>query len=630
MADDQQAPQGPPDNTVESAFPFLVGGTKASAPARSLGNPSGEFIWRDSLNMVMRDGLLQGWAGFNSDAPTIPTGQIPFVTPQGLGSVAAIPLYIYTDDLITVVVTQSEIWVYYGGTWRNITPTYSIGTVTATNGNTAIVGAGGTTWLTDGIRTNSVITIDGTDYLVASVNNDASITLASNFLGATAAGKTYSIRRTFLGYGSSITQIDGMADVYAVMYNQDLYVAVNGAYNGSRGVSAVIKCSLLYSTAPTSTYIVAADAIHIGGSSATVTDLLTTSSYNERIRGIDVLQDGRVVVAAGPVVFYSSHLDVFVWTAAPGGFTPLAEAQGWITGMGRINSTLTFHHQQGIITADPTGLSDPPLRFQSSAAHIGAIGSRTIKPYLGGEAFLAADGDVKIFDGNTVESMGDHEMAYRINQLMVAAGADSILPFTYWAWVDPRRNDYVLFATDYSLSGPTKFWICQRGERWWPCSTTLVMGAMSGGVGGQSSTTPVKVAVAGSKRGTGNMLRYYREGYQESDSIPTYFVETDDLDCGAPLQQKTPMRAFLWAPVALTSIAVQTREHNAGGGTYTYGPTKSVPAGVPTPYDFIPGQIAAITSSVAHRFKISGTDLRLGIFAFLARFMVNGDHERYG
>ena len=70
---------------------------------------------------------------------------------------------------------------------------YRIGTVSVTNANPTITGAGGTAWAANIQAGDAFKGPDDKLYEVQSVSSDTSITLGSNYLGTTAAGAAYAI-----------------------------------------------------------------------------------------------------------------------------------------------------------------------------------------------------------------------------------------------------------------------------------------------------------------------------------------------------------------------------------------------------------------------------------------------------
>jgi hypothetical protein len=411
--------------------------------------------------MQSRDGIVVGRPGIFNGWPAA-YGQPP--APPSIAGVetTVVVRAIHTMDGggagLAVVITNRQVYAFNGSSWTNVTPTYSVGTITATNGSPNITGAGGTLW-NDNFIGDAYIRIDGADYL-ASITGNTTATLVPNFAGATGAGKTYVMTRHFHNpLNVALGDVAGFdLGVWSVIYNSDLYVAgrIAAANNG------VLKVENVFGS-PVSSYLT---------STASLSPGLDTVSL-ATIVGLAVLQDGRVVISTiDNVVYYSSHLNTAVWTVAPGGETPLAEVDNRLRAQGRIGSTLTFHHATGIVFGDPTGLADPPLRFQASAADMGCVAPKTLRAWEGGEAFLAVDGDMKSFDGNRVVSMGGGEMRARTNALAFGVSHYD----RYHGQVLTARGEYVLARTGSGLG--TKLWTYSGGS-WWPGETSMDVGTFS-------------------------------------------------------------------------------------------------------------------------------------------------------
>lgn len=614
----------PTPSSTELHFATLAGGVLSSAPPRSLGTPGAQYIYRDSLNMLVRDGVIVG-------RPGIVTGVYPITQPpspptiSGLGgsvgplSTVEVPRYINTSvsgtAVSVVLVTDRQIYIYVNGAWVNVTPIYATGTISLTNGSTAATGTS-TAWVDRGID-GAYLLIDGTTYYFT-VTGNTTATITPAYAGVTGAGKAYQLRRRF---GDS-----GFNDLFAVVYNENLYIASTRLYKGSGAISpGVLKVANIYDPAPTTTYLTADVAVDVG------VDFIAGLS---RIAGLTALQDGRLVFPGNQnQVFYSSNLGSgdAVWTVAPAGDTPLADVDNEIRAMGRVGATLTFHHAGGIVLGDPTNLADPPLRFQASPAVDGCIAPLTLRPYLGGEAYLAIDGDVKLFDGNQSRSLGNGELALRTKALSFAETDYH----RYFAWVYPGRNEYTIFRVFENQIGTrsTKFWTYQpQLDTWWPCETTLELGAMSDApevVKSAGSTAKVQ-ALVGCTSSSAAVLQVYKEDDVDA-TAPTYYLETDDLDHGAPTSLKTPMRVGVWPVATMTNLTVDVRTDAAtsyAGGDAAM--TKSPARSVATWYDFTPARTTnnAITAATAHRYKLSGATLRLGLFAMLVRAFVGGGSEQ--
>ena len=76
-----------------------------------------------------------------------------------------------------------------------IATSYTTGTASVANGNTALTGSG-TSWLTSGIQAGDVFWANGLSCRVGAVNSNTSITLAYPWPGTTLSGSTYEIRFT--------------------------------------------------------------------------------------------------------------------------------------------------------------------------------------------------------------------------------------------------------------------------------------------------------------------------------------------------------------------------------------------------------------------------------------------------
>lgn len=599
---------GPSPSTVELHFPYLTGGVLSTAPPRALSDPAGQFIWRDSLNMIPRDGVVIGRPGITDGWPSTQPPAPPTIS--GVDT-TELPRYINTfAGQYAVVITNRQAYLLNGSGWHNVTPTYTTGTVTATNGSTAVTLGGGGDW--SSVHHGYITMSGGGGTYELTVTGATTGTLSSNYTGTTGAGKTHTVVRTFGLQGNG--ELSGR-EIYAVVYNETLYYA--GSVMAGPFQPVVVAVRDIFGASPTTEYITSGLPLVSG---------LDYISGLYRIAGLAVLQDGRVVIAGNVnEVFYSSHLDDTVWTTAPGGSTPLADVDGILTAVGRIGSTLTFHHPTGVVFGDPTNIVDPPLRFQASPATMGAVSPLTLYSYAGGEVFVADDGDVKLFDGNQVRSLGDGEMRER-NRL---AGFGYTTYSNYAAALITGRDEYVL-----SLWGgagqPTKIWTYQsRTNSWWPGETATEVTAWGEVPDFSLNATGVQ-AIAGCKTDSGATLRLYREGQADAVGTPTYMLETDDLDHGAPLTLKTPARVAVWPVAAMTNLVVDVRADAAvsyAGADAQQ--TKSPAARVATWYDFQPGRTtnSAIAAAAAHRYKISGSTLRLGLFALMIRALVGGEKE---
>lgn len=540
---------------MEKYFPVLAQGQRSSAPPRTLQGDG--FLWRDSANWVVREGQLRPNLSIDSALVSQPPLNLP-------GSEDEIGLWISTaspsgGDWMACI-TDRSIFIYPNPTtgWVDCTPTYTTGTVSVTNGLTAVTGVG-TAWLTRGITAGQHILPAGGVYsTIATVNNDTSITLTANYAGATAAGVNHTVIRNFIGGALR----NSVRNPHVVLYNETLYVA--GTYLGSaNGVAApaVIKVANVYSATPTTTYITGASALSVG------LDFITGLS---RISGIQVLNDSRVVISGNSnQVFYSSPTSDAVWTVTPGGSVVLTDIDGQHRALGKLGSTLTVHHARGVVLGRPTGLSDPPLTWERSGATRGAISAASLKPLNGVELFLAQDGDVKVFDLNRTFSAGGGEMKRRLLGGIFTPSAYS----TFFAATDEGRNLYRLFR--FGGSG-NPLWIYEMdGDRWWPGSTGAhIIGGCSDILEANSVTQVTRHLVSKSARAN-DLLWYYNENDEAVfDSSTSVLLETDDLDFDQPLLYKALHRVVLWYTcTGTTGVRISARIE---GGSWVNAPTQNL------------------------------------------------------
>lgn len=91
--------------------------------------------------------------------------------------------------------------------YLDMVATYSTGTLTATNGSTALVGSG-TLWdTTDNALAGDRFIVEGVDYEVATVTDDTNIVLNTNFVGAGGAGLSYARHRPVLALASDVKKV---------------------------------------------------------------------------------------------------------------------------------------------------------------------------------------------------------------------------------------------------------------------------------------------------------------------------------------------------------------------------------------------------------------------------------------
>lgn len=549
-------------------------GYHQTAPPRSLDPEGGSgFIWRDALNVVERNGELTPRPGFGSPGSGL-TPNYNFLPGTGDDSETPVQVILVpfvaaagASDVCFIYVTNRNIWVRPGLAAAKYlaTPVYTTGTITATNGSPNITGAGGMLWQTHGITANALILIDGTYYKISAVTGETAATLTTNFGGATAAGKAYTILRVFPG-GSAKGSPADVNNVFGAVAtnggNGTLYVA--GSYCGTStsaaAVPAVIKVENIFGGPSPGVYIFAKTLLSAG---------LDNASEFTRCCGLRVLQDGRVVVAGQQnSVFYSSHLTDAVWTVSPGGVSIINLSAPRINVMGSVGSIITLHDDGGVVLGYPTGLSDPPLRYKRSNASIGAYAPRTLKELNGAELGLAATGSVIRFDLNRSTIVSD-----AIKPTLEAISAPDLT--TWHASIDATWNEYTLYAPS---TATTLGWTFQtENGRWWPQSYAIPIGAVSDRSYAVGITTNVVRGLAGlwNLNASVEQTDAFRvfgidvagdAGRYAGVTTTAYRFTTDDLDFGTPDVLKSPHRLVLWG----------YRETTVLGGTGTIAVTVSV------------------------------------------------------
>lgn len=419
----------------------LTRGANPQAPRRTMRADTQGPLWRELHNLAFdRDSLearpnIAGGLSIGSPSTTVNVGEMPIFIWSGF-------MHPNTSQAYgLVVVTNRQAFVYDATVpgWRNVTPTYATGTITATNGSPNITGAG-TAWLARKISPSQIILIDGSWYTISNVTSDTAITLSTNFSGATAGGKSYTIRRVWNGG----EQLDRKSLIFCSIFNQDLYISGTYLYRANGDNSpAVIQVRDVFSTSPSPRYLTAKEdltgtlSLALDAAGNTITD----------IHGMQILGDGRVVLFANNVyAIYSSHLDVTVWTAFPSGSEPITTRAGTGTGLGKLGRTLTFHFQDGIVLGEPTGLADPPLSFSDSAADSGALSARSIKVLSGREFFVNSDGNLHAFNGQSSVAIGN-ALPYLIRKgVHTPLSSSSQLRYATHASIDHLANAYRLWG----------------------------------------------------------------------------------------------------------------------------------------------------------------------------------------
>lgn len=529
------------------------------APPGTLGTNG----FRDSLNLVPQDGLLRQrprlvnfvWGSIGSPTYSYGAGieyEFPLVilTANAPGvkaatSVSGAPcanVYTFSNDgPLAAIVTTRHIWIYNetAAAWINATPTYTTGTVTATNGSPNVAGAG-TAWTTSGLSPYQWILIDGAWYQICTITSNVALTLTSNFTGATAPGKAYTIRRNW-----NLSRDGTLGEaclVSATMYNQNLYVAGRAIGRADNNVApAVIRVSDIFTAATTTTYLTASTALIPG---------LDVISDLTDITGIQALQDGRVVFtgagSTGPsTFFFSSPTDQSVWTVSPAGRTSVVYLEGAITALGRVGNVLTLHYEQGIVLGYPTNQSEPPVAFQPSNATQGCFCPRTLQTHDGIEYYVTSTAMPTAFDLHSSRQIGTgirNQLQYFLLKSQVRVGLH--------AAIDAYRNRYTVYwqRLDEGESSRGATFDLALGT-WYPIRIPAKITAVSidNPFRQRSCLVGTVNVVSGVET---DFLRAFVEGYFVDDvgtgATGGFWFDTEDLDFEAPLLYKTPVAVTIF------------------------------------------------------------------------------------
>lgn len=575
----------------EEYIPFLARPRMGLAPPGVLAPGGNGPLWRDSLNMTVYDGLLRRRAAIPATSdlgPSVygitssPENEIPLliITAEMPGSVVpAVQTNPPCADVyrppqassFLAVVTSRQIFVYNEtlGGWANVTPTYSTGTVTATNGSATVTGAG-TLWLTRGISPYQFISIEGTWYQICTVTGEGAMTLTSNYGGAGGPGLAYTVRRTWTCH-SAVGKRDYSSLVSAAFNNGNLYVA--GRFIGradGQVAPALIRVTNVLGGSPTTAYLTASTALTVG---------LDAISGLSDITGVQVLQDGRVVMSGnGPLgpstIFFSSPTNQAVWTVSPAGQTAVVYYEGAIHALGLLGKILTLHYEHGIVLAYPTGLTERPLSYEPSKATDGCVAPHTLRSLGGAEYYVTTSGNVGRFDGAGSVLIGDEpRKAMGIN---LVETQDIRTMFSGYL---SNRNEYTIYEGSVGSGGGFCTLRIDEGT-WWPGRIGIPLRAA-----GEDGILGVRSLDGSTEK---NLLTSYVEDTVATDvaayssmSNSSIQAESDDWDFGDPERLYTLVAVMLWfrahytTPPLTENVTVSASID--GGATWT-SVTKSVTA----------------------------------------------------
>lgn len=338
----------------------------------------------------------------------------------------------------------------------------------------------------------------------------------------------------------------------------------------------------------------------------------------ERFLGLEVLQDGRLVMLGGlysssPSVqryynrlHFSSHLDNAVWLTEPGGWLDIVAKDSAPTALNALGWNLTVHYEDGIVMAQQTGSDRYPLALQPTAASKGAFFPQSIKSVNGMQLYVDSDFNVRAFNGQS-----DRVVSTALSELLryewekgniPDRGTIANTPYTrpgelakdeLFVWVDRYRSEYhiggisayldsigagdppeprnnLILAINYD-GGPNYIYtlekrLCAAGDELfkdpWAFDSPLNLDRRLGhALVGWSTGVTHEIGMLTEHRAydyddfTSSV--YYAESFHRS-TYDEFYLETDDLDFGQPGFNKTISHLTLWMHSDLAYSGVVT------------------------------------------------------------------------
>ena len=557
------------------------GGTR---PHRTMGHDTEGPLWRDIEGLRNVDGIVTRKEPLEANAAYFDTTKMhaPMVSGEEANA-ASIPRLIKDFAIITagvrreykLMVTSREIFWFNGVNWFNITPQYTVGTIDVTNGSDQVDG-NGTFWADRGLhKYNTIVMPDGDLYTIDSVDSNVLITLAQNYGGATLSTQAYTIHRTRTPMTVTANTVNKANHYFAFLFQGDLYlggdlgaiypnVNAEDLYDG-----AIIKWSDVINTLPAST-----NASFIFGGQYAYDSGTDNVGYWAFIKGMKPMADGRVFAVGSWAdtsttdsgnnrVWYSSHVNVSIWTITPAGATDIPTNESEVTALGQIGSAYTIHFMDSIWLAYPSGQADPPLEFQLSQASRGALAPSLLQNDGSREIFLSKVQTIEYFDGQRNEILFDLVRPEKSRTTMFQIGASDIMESDDFrerscSGIYRNRDEFRIFAYDASSTSKVRtrmYAFNYRNGNFWKAIYKAPIGAVLydaihddkdfnfdraqyAGLAG----IPAWDTVAGA---VDEPIFYFgrRGGVDDSDIVNHFgdstddiaaFLESDDLDFGLP------------------------------------------------------------------------------------------------
>jgi len=319
------------------------------------------------------------------------------------------------------------------GTWSYITVEHTGGTVSGIAG--AVITGSSTDWVdaTDATapKAGDYFIMD-TDHSstaepdsnwgeIESVDSDTQITLVDAYTGATSSGN-YTIRKQY--------------DVPS----------------GERWSWAVVNDNVYFGNGN--------DHVQVYTGSGSASNLDTTNATQARYL---IEYANRLVLAdygstrEATSVKWSKEGDPSDWTDTTAGSTTFLQSDDYITGLGKVGSSLVVYQKDSLIFGQRTGISTSPITFPRTKRGVGCVAPYSIVEVRGTNAFLGRD-DVYIIDGESPYPIGGK---IRDKLLSVATSTELEKMFGY---NNMLQNEVRWFVTDTDSNRLCFVWNYKHNE----------------------------------------------------------------------------------------------------------------------------------------------------------------------
>jgi len=336
-------------------------------------------------------------------------------------------------DIYTIYLTPKDIMKRESsGTWSYITIEHTGGTVASIT----VDAVEGTT--TDWVDTGDLTAPAVGDYFcmdaditaasepnaewakIETITDDDSIVLLDAYTGVTSSGN-YTIRKQY-------SVPDGERWSWAVV-NDKVYFANGGDY------------------------------IQVYDASGMCTNLNTTSAVQARY----IIEYANRLVQAdygstreATSVWWSKEGDPSDWTDDTAGFTTFLQSDEYITGLGKVGSSLVVYMRDSLIFGQRTGIATAPISFPRTKRGVGCIAPYSIVDVRGTNAFLGRD-DVYIIDGESPIPVGGkiRDKLFSVAtppELEKAFGYNNTLQSEVRWFVTDTNNQRLCFVWNYKLN----------------------------------------------------------------------------------------------------------------------------------------------------------------------------------